>query len=159
MAVPPRWIFAGSQSQKQVREDLHRHGHGSCVGSKVNGPKYGTAKNVNLVIVKAATVAWETDDALRKVLEDVKRRKLQGKAVISLARGRTCLHPIAHRQLCFFGALSAYMSTGHDEAASEELKKLTNELIQNDVVIVASSGNDFRDAVEVRDGGGQLLIS
>ncbi|CCF36568.1 hypothetical protein CH063_08108 [Colletotrichum higginsianum] len=124
MAVPPRWIFAGSQSQKQVREDLHRHGHGSCVGSKVNGPKYGTAKNVNLVIVKAATVAWETDDALRRVLEDVKRRKLQGKAVISLARGR------------------------HDEAASEELKKLTNELIQNDVVIVASSGNDFRDAVE-----------
>ncbi|TQN65832.1 Subtilisin-like protease 2, partial [Colletotrichum shisoi] len=124
MAVPPRWIFAGSQSQKQVREDLHRHGHGSCVGSKVNGPKYGTAKNVNLVIVKAATVAWETDDAPRKVLEDVKRRKLQGKAVIILERGR------------------------HDEAASEELKKLTKELIRNDVVIFTSSGNDFRDAVE-----------
>lgn len=83
MAKKPRWIFGGAQADKSVEEDLGSDGHGSCAGSKVNGPKYGSAKQVNLVVVKASINIDETLDALNKILEDVREKKLQGKAVVN----------------------------------------------------------------------------
>lgn len=86
MAKKPRWIFGGSQADKSVEEDLGSDGHGSCAGSKVNGPKYGSAKQVNLVVVKASINIDETLDSLNKILEDVREKKLQGKAVVNFSR-------------------------------------------------------------------------
>lgn len=89
MAVKPRWIFAGSQEEKPVENDLNPIGHGTCAGSKINGPKFGVAKQVNLVIVKARTDSSDTIDALDKIVEDVRSRKLQGKAIVNFSRCRT----------------------------------------------------------------------
>ncbi|KAL0937333.1 subtilisin-like protease [Colletotrichum truncatum] len=100
MAVKPRWIFGGSQADKSVEEDIDSGGHGSCAGSKVNGPKYGTAKKANLVVVKAETASDDTLDALNKILQDVRDKKL--------------------------------------------------EMIKEDVIFIAASGNDNRE--EVDDG-------
>lgn len=89
MAVKPRWIFAGSQEEKSVEEDLDPDGHGTCAGSKINGPKFGVAKQVNLVVVKAGTQASDTDDALDRIVEDVRLKKLQGRAIVNISRCRT----------------------------------------------------------------------
>ncbi|WYZ38078.1 hypothetical protein EsH8_II_001584 [Colletotrichum jinshuiense] len=56
--------------------------------SKVNGPMYGVAKKVNLVVVKARTQASDTDDALDKILEDIRIKNLQGKAIVNISRCR-----------------------------------------------------------------------
>lgn len=89
MAKKPRWIFGGAQADKSVEEDLGSDGHGSCAGSKVNGPKYGVAKQVNLVVVKASINIDETLDSLNKIIEDVREKKLQGKAVVNFSRSST----------------------------------------------------------------------
>ncbi|KAJ0338233.1 hypothetical protein COL154_013344 [Colletotrichum chrysophilum] len=86
MAVKPRWIFGGSQEKASVEEDLDPDGHGTCAGSKINGPKFGVAKNVNLVVVKAGIKGSDTDDALDKIVDDVRERKLQGKAIVNISR-------------------------------------------------------------------------
>lgn len=91
MAKKARWIFGGAQADKSVEEDLGADGHGSCAGSKVNGPKYGVAKQANLVVVKASTNIDETLDSLNKILEDVRSKKLQGKAVVNFSRSSTSL--------------------------------------------------------------------
>ncbi|KAF4434428.1 Subtilisin-like protease 2 [Colletotrichum fructicola] len=85
MAVKPRWIFGGSQEKASVEEDLDPDGHGTCAGSKINGPKFGVAKNVNLVVVKAGFKGSDTDDALDKIVDDVRERKLQGKAIVNIS--------------------------------------------------------------------------
>lgn len=90
MAKKPRWIFGGAQADKSVEEDLGSDGHGSCAGSKVNGPKYGVAKQVNLVVVKASINIDETLDGLNKIIEDVREKKLQGKAVVNFSRSSMC---------------------------------------------------------------------
>lgn len=92
MAKKPRWIFGGAQADKAVEEDLGSDGHGSCAGSKVNGPKYGSAKQVNLVVVKASINIDETLDSLNKIIEDVREKKLQGKAVVNFSRSSTRIH-------------------------------------------------------------------
>lgn len=86
MATQPRWLFAGTQANKGVKEDLHKDGHGTCGGSKINGRDYGVAKQANLVIVKAAEDVDETLDGFGKILKDVRARKLQGKAVVNFSR-------------------------------------------------------------------------
>lgn len=91
MAKKPRWIFGGAQADKSVEEDLGSDGHGSCAGSKVNGPKYGVAKQANLVVVKASINIDETLDALNKIVEDVREKKLQGKAVVNFSRSSKCI--------------------------------------------------------------------
>ena len=96
MAKKPRWIFAGGQANKSVEEDLSSDGHGSCAGSKVNGPQYGVAKQVNLVIVKATRHSDDTLDGLNKILEDVKEKRLQNKAVVNFSRSSTCSTPASN---------------------------------------------------------------
>lgn len=90
MAKKPRWIFGGAQADKSVEEDLGSDGHGSCAGSKVNGPKYGVAKQANLVVVKASINIDETLDSLNKIIEDVREKKLQGKAIVNFSRSSKC---------------------------------------------------------------------
>lgn len=89
MAKKPRWLFGGAQADKSVMEDLESDGHGSCAGSKVNGPKYGIAKQANLVVVKASSNSDETLDCMNKILQDVRSNKLQGKAIVNFSRSRT----------------------------------------------------------------------
>ncbi|KAL1875232.1 hypothetical protein Daus18300_003303 [Diaporthe australafricana] len=128
MAKKARWIFGGAQADKSVEEDLGADGHGSCAGSKVNGPKYGVAKQANLVVVKASTNIDETLDSLNKILEDVRSKKLQGKAVVNFSRSIANPSKFTQKMMEYY----------------------INEMIKEDVVFVTASGNDDRD--EVADG-------
>ncbi|POS75009.1 hypothetical protein DHEL01_v206590 [Diaporthe helianthi] len=128
MARKPRWIFGGGQAVRSVEEDLGSDGHGSCAGSKVNGPQFGVAKLVNLVVVKASINSDETLDALNKVLEDVRQRNLQGKAVVNFSR--SIANPTAFTR--------------------KMVEYYVKEMIREDVVFIAASGNDDRE--EVADG-------
>ncbi|KAL0934046.1 subtilisin-like protease [Colletotrichum truncatum] len=126
MAVKPRWIFAGSQEEKSVEEDLDPDGHGTCAGSKVNGPKYGVAKKVNLVIVKASTQASDTDDALDRIVEDVRLKKLQGRAIVNLSRCR---------------------ENSTSEFSKRTMREYINEMIAEDIIVIAAAGNDNRPEI------------
>ncbi|KAK1561718.1 peptidase S8/S53 domain-containing protein [Colletotrichum navitas] len=128
MAVKPRWLFGGSQSAKSVKEDVDPGGHGSCAGSKVNGPKYGVAKQVNLVIVKASTNSDDTLDALNQVLADIRKNNLQGKAVVNFSRSLDNPSPFQKKMIEYY----------------------VKEMIREDVIFITASGNDDRD--EVYDG-------
>ncbi|KAF4882489.1 Subtilisin-like protease 2 [Colletotrichum fructicola] len=136
MAVKPRWIFGGSQEKASVEEDLDPDGHGTCAGSKINGPKFGVAKNVNLVVVKAGFKGSDTDDALDKIVDDVRERKLQGKAIVNISCCRTYQSPAIY---------SLFFHTG-----SEHHQLTYVKLIALDVIVIAASGNDNR--VEVAQG-------
>ncbi|WQF83596.1 Putative peptidase S8/S53 domain, peptidase S8, subtilisin, Ser-active [Colletotrichum destructivum] len=128
MAIKPRWIFAGAQADRSVEEDADPGGHGSCAGSKVNGPKYGVAKKTNLVVVKAGDSSVDTLDGLNKILEDVRSKKLQGKAIVNFSR-------------------SIDKPTTFNRKMIEHYVK---EMIREDIVFFAASGNDDRE--EVADG-------
>ncbi|TDZ33436.1 Subtilisin-like protease 2 [Colletotrichum spinosum] len=128
MAIKPRWIFGGAQAETSVEEDVDPGGHGSCAGSKVNGPKYGVAKKASLVVVKAGTSSVDTNDALDKILEDVRAKKLQGKASVNFSR---CIEaPSAFNQ--------------------KMIAHYVKELIREDVIFIVAAGNDDRE--EVLDG-------
>ncbi|EQB53373.1 hypothetical protein CGLO_06902 [Colletotrichum gloeosporioides Cg-14] len=126
MAVKPRWIFAGSQEEKSVEEDLDPDGHGTCAGSKINGPKFGVAKQVNLVVVKAGTQASDTDDALDRIVEDVRLKKLQGKAIVNISRCRL---------------------DSATEFSKKTMREYVNEMILEDIIVIAAAGNDNRAEV------------
>ncbi|TDZ18873.1 Subtilisin-like protease 2 [Colletotrichum orbiculare MAFF 240422] len=128
MTIKPRWIFGGAQAETSVEEDVDPGGHGSCAGSKVNGPKYGVAKKASLVVVKAGTSSVDTNDALDKILQDVRAKKLQGKAIVNFSR---CIEaPSAFNQ--------------------KMIAHYVKELIREDVIFIVAAGNDDRE--EVLDG-------
>ncbi|RDW79531.1 hypothetical protein BP6252_04169 [Coleophoma cylindrospora] len=116
----PRWIFAQSEKAAASESDEDENSHGSCAGSKVNGPQYGVVKNANLVIVKAKETLKDTISGMNEILADIKSNSLQGKAVINLSRGvESQAAPIVN-----------YMNTW----------LLTSQKL--DAVVVASAGND-----------------
>jgi hypothetical protein len=87
----PRWIYARPEDRRPIDE----RGHGTCVLSQIVTQLYGTAKNVNAVVVKlpwygSANVVSEYDllAGLVKILDDVRLHRLQGKAVLNLSWGR-----------------------------------------------------------------------
>ncbi|KAH0421621.1 hypothetical protein CcaCcLH18_13324 [Colletotrichum camelliae] len=121
IAVKPRWIFAGSQEEKSVEENLDPDGHGTCAGSKINGPKFGVAKQVNLVVVKAGTQASDTDDALDRIVEDVRLKKLQGKAIVNISRCRL---------------------DDATEFSKKTMREYVNEMIAEDIIVIAAARND-----------------
>ncbi|KAF5494539.1 Subtilisin-like protease 2 [Colletotrichum siamense] len=125
MAVKPRWIFAGTQAEKSVEEDRDSDGHGSCAGSKVNGPKYGVAKKAELVIVKAGDTSGDTLDGLDQILRDVRDKKLQNKAVVNFSRN----------------------IDNPNSFNKKMLQHYVNELIKEDVVFITAAGNDNSDDV------------
>ncbi|KAI7785072.1 hypothetical protein LA080_008107 [Diaporthe eres] len=151
MAKKPRWIFGGAQADNSVEEDLGSDGHGSCAGSKVNGPKYGVAKQVNLVVVKASINIDETLDGLNKIIEDVREKKLQGKAVVNF-HARVCV-PIP--QLVSNHLLICLAVANPSKFTQKMLEYYVNEMIKEDIVFVTASGNDDRE--EVADGKASAL--
>ncbi|GKT44795.1 alkaline proteinase [Colletotrichum spaethianum] len=128
MAVKPRWIFAGSQADKSVEEDNDSDGHGSCAGSKVNGPTYGVAKKADLVIVKTGMSSGDTLDGLSQILTDVRDKKLQNKAVVNFSRS----------------------IDNPNNYNKKQLQNYVNALIKEDVVFIVASGND--ESKEVEEG-------
>ncbi|KAG8161763.1 hypothetical protein KVR01_008750 [Diaporthe batatas] len=133
MAKKPRWLFGGAQADKSVEEDLGSDGHGSCAGSKVNGPKYGVAKQANLVVVKASINTDETLDGLNKILADVREKKLQGKAIVNFSRSIANPSKFTQKMLEYY----------------------VKEMIKEDVIFITASGNDDRE--EVADGKASAL--
>ncbi|KAL9033289.1 MAG: hypothetical protein Q9180_006025, partial [Flavoplaca navasiana] len=148
-----KWIFPGSRNDPRYtiddsETDKTEDSHGSCVYSMAVGPRFGTAKNANVVIVKHAifnkknpddpdeedTVESATLDGMASILADVKDSKLQNKTVVNLSFGLTSALEVASR---------------------DKVYDLIKELLANDVVVVTSSGNerdeDTGDRSEVDD--------
>lgn len=99
------------------------------------GPRFGIAKNSDVVILKHAsfnpedsddedeedTVESATLDGMAIILADVKEFKLQNKTVVNLSFGVTNALQVASR---------------------EKFQDLVKELLANDVVVVTASGNE-----------------
>ncbi|KAJ0316333.1 hypothetical protein Brms1b_005544 [Colletotrichum noveboracense] len=114
-----------TQAENSVEEDRDSDGHGSCAGSKVNGPKYGVAKKAELVIVKAGDTSGDTLDGLDQILRDVRDKKLQNKAVVNFSRN----------------------IDNPNSFNKKMLQHYVNELIKEDVVFITAAGNDNSDDV------------
>lgn len=105
--------------------------HGSCVLSKVAGKTYGVAKKVNIVIAKVGVKSTDTALAgwiiylLEKVREDILKKRangenLKGKTVVNLSMGL----PLT------------------DASVISAMKTAVESLLNDDVVVVTTSGND-----------------
>jgi hypothetical protein len=90
MAGDKRFIFTRAG---QVASDPD--GHGSCVASKVAGPRFGVAKNANVVMVMLPGDMRSGDilTALFQIRVDVISRGLQGKAVVNMSFGCKYINP------------------------------------------------------------------
>ncbi len=114
-------------------EDIDSDGHGSCVFSMAVGSKYGTAKNADLVIVKRPEWAGGSDvedtteaaalDALVRILDDIKAKNLQKKAVVNLSYG-------------YYDDI--------DDTVINVARDLVGKLLAEDAVVVTASGNEVR---------------
>ncbi|KAI8255241.1 hypothetical protein K4K58_005813 [Colletotrichum sp. SAR11_239] len=149
MAVKPRWIFGGSQEKASVEEDLDPDGHGTCAGSKINGPKFGVAKNVNLVVVKAGIKGSDTDDALDKIVDDVREKKLQGKAIVNISR---CPAPTVAGLAAYLLAVGEYPQLFEVGKVAANMQKLLMDMayqrapdggpvIFNDMIVSIETGS------------------
>jgi hypothetical protein len=88
---PARWIFIRDWD-RTARDQAN---HGTCVLSQVAAPFFGSAKNVNPVVVKlpwygavAETSEYDLLAGIAKIILDVRQRRLQGKAVVNLSWNR-----------------------------------------------------------------------
>jgi hypothetical protein len=103
-----RWIFVGDRDETEA-DDMD---HGSCVLSKAVSPRFGTAKDANVVIVKMPFIAIaggpgtkkmleELDflEALIKIRKDVRDNDLRGKAVLNLSWG--CKYKVLKTQFTY----------------------------------------------------------
>ncbi|KAH6886908.1 peptidase S8/S53 domain-containing protein [Thelonectria olida] len=98
--------------------------HGSCVASKATGPKFGTAKNANIVMLKLPADLHMSAifASLVEVSNDVYQKGLAGKAVINMSLGSRIGDKVADTR--------------------EAYKLLLASIIMEDIVIVTASGND-----------------
>ncbi|EFY88618.1 putative serine endopeptidase [Metarhizium acridum CQMa 102] len=78
-----RATFGARFSKSTSEED--QDGHGTHVSGIIGGVKFGVAKKVKLVAVKLDPEASQMIQALEFVLADVKKKGIQGKAVISMS--------------------------------------------------------------------------
>ncbi|KAK2016076.1 subtilisin-like protein [Colletotrichum eremochloae] len=127
-----RWLFANEDKDEDDKGD-----HGSCLQSLVNGPNFGAAKAADIVIVK---VGEDRDRSLENIIfglvliyQDVVKNKLQGKAVVTMALGTKAFSP----GIPFLGIQPDFLLK--DEAPA--YKSALQFLIEEDVVVVAASGN------------------
>lgn len=131
-----RWLWPAKPFWKKlisrpgVEDDPSPNGHGSCVISKISGRNMGIAKYARIVVLKHIGNATLGQPVVTKssilenlslVLADVKKRNLQGKAVMNLSYGT----PSADEDF-----LNAFKTV------------LKNLLVDNNIVVVTSSGND-----------------
>ncbi|KAJ0167124.1 Subtilisin-like protease 2 [Colletotrichum tanaceti] len=101
-------------------------GHGSCIASKLTGPKYGVAKGANIVMLK-----WDTDaeitmyhffEALVEVSNDVHMKNIRGKAVVNFSYGKA-------------------LDREYDSFIIDSYELLLGLLEKDDIVFVTASGN------------------
>lgn len=131
-------MFAGDpDDERYVRstteDDDATDGHGSCVYSMAVGPRYGIAKEADVVIVKHAklkkdlpkgeedTLESATLDGMSRILKDIKDSNLKKKAVVNLSFG---------------------VSADLEKASKDTFQAIIKELLENDVIVVTASGND-----------------
>ncbi|KDN70650.1 putative subtilase, partial [Colletotrichum sublineola] len=131
-----RWIFVreGDTSESDSAPD---EGHGTCIQSLVNGPRFGAAKDADIVIVKIPhpMLASDLTKALYWVTDDIQKRKLEGKAVVTISSLARLQNVKKHRG---FGTKGR--SKGQDEAA-ESWKTKIDSLLSLDVPVVVASGS------------------
>lgn len=100
--------------------------HGSCVTSKAAGMNWGVAKKANVVTAKAGVKQTDTALAgwyiylLQVFREDVLKNNLEGKAVVNLSGGL----PLT------------------DAIVIASMKTSVESLLENDVVVVTTAGNN-----------------
>jgi len=123
--LKPRWTLFSSQLTES-----DENGHGSCVISKVAGPRFGVAKNANIVVAKYAVDIqtghiWKSSilELLSLIYEDVIARGLQGKAVVNLSFGGT--------------------EKAYGTQYIKSLRNLISRLLKSDVVVVVAAGNNW----------------
>jgi hypothetical protein len=96
------------------------------MASKAVGPNLGVASNAHLIVVKAKGSAadnlWAFEQTRDDVLANADNRK--GKSVVLFARGQT------------------FAGLGDNAAPWPQMKPLMQELFDNDIVVVTSSGNN-----------------
>ncbi|EFQ36435.1 subtilase [Colletotrichum graminicola M1.001] len=134
-----RWIFIDENTSKSD-SDL-KSGHGTCVQSLVNGPRFGAAKEADIVIVKLPDSPLVSDIvmALYWVTDDIAARNLEGKAVVTMS---VLLAGVDMEMSKAFG--TQILKDGWD-AKMESLRDQMELLIYLDVPVVAASGNLRRD--------------
>jgi subtilisin family serine protease len=114
-------------------------GHGSCVASKVAGPKFGVAKNANLVMFKVPFPLITSDifTALVRVYARVVGGNLKGKAVLNLSLGCKYINPSVGEP----GLTLTLGLLNPPDQSMPAIQTWIRRLIEQDVVIVAASGN------------------
>ena len=125
-----RWLDIDEEYWKKhaviPNTETDEQDHGSCVLSKAAGITYGVAKKVDVVIAKVGVKQTDTALAgwyiylLGKVRLDISKRNLKGKAVVNLSGGL----PLT------------------DASVIIAMKVAVHSLLQDDVVVVVTSGND-----------------
>ncbi|KJK73550.1 hypothetical protein H634G_11186 [Metarhizium anisopliae BRIP 53293] len=121
----------GARFSKSTSEE-DEDGHGTHVAGIIGGKKFGVAKKVKLVAVKLDVEASQMIQALDFVLEDVKKKGIQGKAVISMSM--------------------------HVDG-SEIVDKKFKYLVDSGVVVVVSAGNGNEDAGQFSPGRHPSIIT
>lgn len=86
ISVPNLWR-PGMLNRLRKNKDLS--GHGTCMASKAAGATFGVAKKANLVFVNMAQFGHnEVLYALLQVEDDIRKKKLRGRAVVNMPFGR-----------------------------------------------------------------------
>lgn len=132
MATPGRWLWPKKTFWTTITggrgSDTDWLGHGSCVAAKVAGPTYGVAKKASVVMVKAGILSLVFSSYLLKatalIIEDVKSKGLQGKAVVNVSWGWPIEGP----------------NEMNDEVRDKWLEMI-EELLDLDVAFITAAGN------------------
>lgn len=115
-----------SPGAKRTETDDSTVSHGTCVASKAAGAIYGVAKDARLIILKATLSLADIWWALLRARDDIRLHNRQMKSVVLLAAlARVPYYP------------------GQDlEQPWYSVKRLMQELIESDAVIVVPAGNE-----------------
>ncbi|KAK2009312.1 subtilisin-like protein, partial [Colletotrichum eremochloae] len=139
-----RWIHIPQEGRPRNTDDDLASGHGTCVQSLVNGPRFGAAKDADVVIVKIPQPMKGPDilTALDRVVDDIKARNLEGKAVVTMSLVAGAIDIPKSKKL------GKPVLKGIWEPRVERFKKMVKFLISNlDVPVVVAAGN-HRDEYE-----------
>lgn len=116
-----RWIYTYWWKNTGPESENDGENHGSCILAKAAGPTLGVARNADIVIVKSSFKTSTILDAFYRIRNDVEKNGKKGKAVI-----------------IYSGSLG---NTLPDTQRDKWTKRYLQPLIDDDVVIVMSSGN------------------
>ncbi|KAK1994135.1 subtilisin-like protein [Colletotrichum falcatum] len=131
-----RWIYI-SEDKKESDSDL-KNGHGSCTQSLINGPRFGAAKDADIVIVKLPDPFLLSDmvEALYWVTDDIAEKKLEGKAVVTMSISAVGVD-IAKSK-----ASGTQVLLDKWDVPAEIIRNQMELLIYLDVPVVVGSGNN-----------------